>query len=831
MRLESQTRLQVSFQQDPLAATPCEPVAQGGYLGAENQLIRVQVASVDGNGTPTLVWSFDNASFLYRVDIRSTDTAAGTTVLHLPSPPVDQYHQPAAGQAVEVLRAGAKLSESPAEAAAYAAATTGIVTTVTAAFQPDTQEVVIGTALGPPETDSPVVFLRVWQETIAAAGGGPYALGETGVQVTIDPSGGAYHVGDYWIFSVRPGTPTAMSPVYPQRYLDAPQPPEGPRLWICPLAVILWSGGSPTVVDCRNHFGGLVTVGDGECCCICVSVDAVGGEGLQALINRYINRGPITFCLEPGTYSLPRPLVLTRGHSGVTIKACGPGVVIEPVDPAGRQFLLGLLILDQPDDFELRGVELHLPLAPFALTAAQRKAAGAALLSDRRSLASAFLSRLGLSLGVYLAGGGGAAIRDCTFVFPPAGDGVFGAGVFAVGSVDGLELEGNRFEANQPDPTTLTQLTGSLEADNRPQLRYGYLQIPSRVLEPGFAGLAGAAQVGEAAGATVRDARMAARAAAAAASAPVSMPALLDASVSDNDFDGVSVPMFVFGRLGVIRIDGNTVRSSYGGFWLVEARNLFALTMLDRLASVGTSAQDVGSGGLFSLGDPAIMLAVLLGRILPLTPDPADPAGGVGSIQPPRKSVLSSAETLLETLYAGALAPAAAPAGEVAPSPPPAATSFPHELAILFKAPTSATAAAGVAGARGVEPRLYVSRNDVDGPARNTKDESGAALLVAMLDTEEDNSLVCSDNRFSGRAPAGSTVGLVNLLSCAVTGNLVDNEAGGGAATSIVLAPAASRDRIAVAVTGNVFTGRAQLPPRPLAPPFDRWDGLNTELP
>src|SRR6478672_9061012 len=45
MQLRSGATLQVGFQQDPTAATPCDPVAQGGYLGAENQLIRVQVAS------------------------------------------------------------------------------------------------------------------------------------------------------------------------------------------------------------------------------------------------------------------------------------------------------------------------------------------------------------------------------------------------------------------------------------------------------------------------------------------------------------------------------------------------------------------------------------------------------------------------------------------------------------------------------------------------------------------------------------------------------------------------------------------------------------------
>jgi len=107
MRLESTAKLQVSFSQPLGPATPCEPVAQGGYLGAENQLIRVQVARVDA-GIPTLVWGYDNAFFLYRIAGFVVDEAGGTTTLTLESAPVDTYHQPDKGQAVEVLQAAAR---------------------------------------------------------------------------------------------------------------------------------------------------------------------------------------------------------------------------------------------------------------------------------------------------------------------------------------------------------------------------------------------------------------------------------------------------------------------------------------------------------------------------------------------------------------------------------------------------------------------------------------------------------------------------------------------------------------------------------------------------
>ena len=40
---------------------PCQPAATGGYLGAENQMLRVMVTSVDASGVPTIVWGFDDA--------------------------------------------------------------------------------------------------------------------------------------------------------------------------------------------------------------------------------------------------------------------------------------------------------------------------------------------------------------------------------------------------------------------------------------------------------------------------------------------------------------------------------------------------------------------------------------------------------------------------------------------------------------------------------------------------------------------------------------------------------------------------------------------------
>jgi hypothetical protein len=106
MELRSSSRLLVSFDAAAEPDDPCEPAATGGYLGAENQLIRVQVAAVNEDGTFDLLWGWDNASSLYRV----TPDLSSPPVLTLDRQPVDGHHRPRAGQAVELLRAAAELA-------------------------------------------------------------------------------------------------------------------------------------------------------------------------------------------------------------------------------------------------------------------------------------------------------------------------------------------------------------------------------------------------------------------------------------------------------------------------------------------------------------------------------------------------------------------------------------------------------------------------------------------------------------------------------------------------------------------------------------------------
>ena len=222
---------------------------------------------------------------------------------------MDSYHFPVQGQAVELLRDAVQLTATD-----YIASPAGFVSTLTAGYAPASMSLALS---GEPPGDylsaaaTPQLYLRVWQATAHAQAGQAIPLGDTGVAVTLTSSTGIFHVGDFWHFALRPVQPAI---VYPARYLSAPQPPDGPRTWACPLAVLTWDGGNATAASCVPLFSGLTgqsAGGSGGCCTVTVGPsDVDDGASLQALLNRYATQGPITVCLEPGTYTLPAPLVL-----------------------------------------------------------------------------------------------------------------------------------------------------------------------------------------------------------------------------------------------------------------------------------------------------------------------------------------------------------------------------------------------------------------------------------------------------------------------------------------------------------------------------------------
>ena len=380
MRLVPQARLQVGFTQTASSSDPCDPVATGGYLGADNQLIRVQTVN-DSTGA-NLIWGYDNASFLYRVALVSDGT-----MLTLANDPPDAFHAPQTGQLVEVLRTAAVLGREPDETGAagsgsilrVAAEAEGFRATLARPYGPitpgdSTNYIVLNSALPPEFVDSPLpLFLRVWQaELTLPAGGGTVTLADpftgisTGVNATI-AAPGALPDGAFWQVAVRPATPQG---VYPEELLTEPQAPHGPRRWVCPLALVT---SEQHVTDCRNIFVDLVTLTRRRpgCCSVGISPsDVTGATSLQALIDDaaalgIASAGAVIVCLGPGEYPLTQSLRLDQRHSGMTIESCGEGASLYADASADlAQFADGLVVVQTAARVTLRGLTLSAPLAP-----------------------------------------------------------------------------------------------------------------------------------------------------------------------------------------------------------------------------------------------------------------------------------------------------------------------------------------------------------------------------------------------------------------------------------------------------------------------------------
>ncbi len=849
MRLLPQSLLQISFPPLP-PPDPCEPQAPGGYLGADNQMIRIQIS-----GPNKFLWGYDNASFLYRVDVVDPQT------VHLQSRPVDAFHQPRAGQAVEVLRSAAKLANGE-----YVASASGVVATLTAPYNPDTQNIALPAPLpaeygdgNPAHPAPPRVFMRVWEQEITFTPGTAVALGNTGLQVTLTTSGGApFHPGAYWMIAVRPSTPAK---VYPQRYLDGPQPPDGPRLWACPLGVISWSGGVLKVADdCRKHICTLADACGGKgggCCTVNVSpAELSGDKTLQSVIDTLANRGEITLCLAPGVYALPKSLVLGPEHSNLTIEACHDGAVIRAAQGAENNFLQGLVILNRANNVTLRGLRLELPQTPFA-------AAGGSLASFDQPAAAgvsgALVEDLFVSIGLRPFHCALLSVQNCLFRFTVTkSKDCFGVGIFAASECWGLKLIGNRFLRDED----------TLQATQRPlRMFIGYLLAPAASLKQARPPATTQARIP--AGLLVRS-------------------LLQDAVIDGNVFSGLSACVLVYGNTGVIRIEGNTVRECLSGFWLLSLRSVAYAGLLNRVSvknEFAAFATRLHNSILGVVLDPVIQIGSVIARSYPLPAQidlshalqvearrvPASPSKDQMLIQ-------NVFDRLLPLFARAAGAPAAPTGGAPSTAPaggaPPAAPAAP--AAGQKAGQTNVSAAAGPAVERalaltgelarfsqinvqlsaferqalskapehGFPLSLQAAGNDIELLVKR----SASGLGLVVWDDERDTASMATltSNKMRSESPSIPTAMLLMVERCAVSANLIFNEQAAAsekvqAVPSLLMftgseVPSGGGSPIAPSsVTGNVFRGKTLLPPRPALvppapPPMDTWDFFNTEL-
>jgi hypothetical protein len=298
------------------AADLCSPSVQSGYLGAENQAIRVEV----GSGGNTLRWGFDNASPLYRVVV--TTDAAGAPVVQFLQPPRDEAHWPLAQQVVELLPWSAVLPNGEK----VADTDNGFLAKVTAAYDPATQTIKV-------TPDVPAAFGSTWQSRSDAANigtlqgsyfylrvwnrgadiasppeipftvGTPVELADTGITVTI--TGTTMRPGDFWIIAARPESPAKVVPWA----LESGRLAEGIRRFCAPLGTVHWRPGGPqTANDCRNTFEPLTAPRSG--CCVTLTP----GSAWQHAVDELAGLDDICLCFSPGDYSTTKTVVLHNKH-------------------------------------------------------------------------------------------------------------------------------------------------------------------------------------------------------------------------------------------------------------------------------------------------------------------------------------------------------------------------------------------------------------------------------------------------------------------------------------------------------------------------------------
>ncbi len=341
--VRSKVRLSVGFSGAGATEDPCKPRVTQGYLGAENQAIRVQLTA--GN---RFLWAYDNGEPLYRVEIsNSTPAADGSIELTFLTPPLDPVLFPLQGAVIEILPWGALLANREKVAQAH-----GHLARVTASYDPGTGSLRIAPAvpiemqewlnageraaiLNPLGDDDPprYFYARIWQPGPESAAdldhpftpGTGVALAGTGLVLTFSGFG---LPGDYWVIAARPNTPER---VVPWRLLDAAAP-FGPQRFYAVLGLAHWSltaDGTPvaTVEDCRHRFRKLCQV---ESCCTIHVGDGSESHGevddLQAAIEALPPAGGL-ICLLPGTHTAAASIA---GRRNVVIQGCGPRSRVVP---------------------------------------------------------------------------------------------------------------------------------------------------------------------------------------------------------------------------------------------------------------------------------------------------------------------------------------------------------------------------------------------------------------------------------------------------------------------------------------------------------------------
>ena len=232
---------------DQAAVDLCTPTAAGGFVGLENQLYRIQVHDLTVDKRPIVKWSRDNATV---VTSWSKTAGADLTVGSIGPDAVLGF---ASDQWVELLDDGHELEDAPGTMVRLIKAdgTTLTVDTASTTDSIDHDDFTVGSAKIRRWDSAPTITIDFDTWTTL----------ELGVQVSFAP--GTYRRGDYWLVPAR----TAIADVvWPRDSAGHPlsRPPAGVGHAYADLALVVSSGGTISVTDCRRRFPSLTTLTAGD---------------------------------------------------------------------------------------------------------------------------------------------------------------------------------------------------------------------------------------------------------------------------------------------------------------------------------------------------------------------------------------------------------------------------------------------------------------------------------------------------------------------------------------------------------------------------------------
>ena len=200
--------------------------APGGYLGLESHLYRVEIHDDGSLGSASFKWSRDNGSVVFGIA-----EFVGPESVRLVSTP-DSWPTLGVGDTVEI-------SGESSERLGRVGTLARVV-----AVDADNGQVTFDRPVAAHRSE-PLPRARIWEGAQLVTGTEPIGL-EAGIEVRF--SDGDFRAGDYWTFPARVSTGAVEWPE---------EPPQGPEHRSCPLALVTWERGDPTVRDCRRVFSPL----------------------------------------------------------------------------------------------------------------------------------------------------------------------------------------------------------------------------------------------------------------------------------------------------------------------------------------------------------------------------------------------------------------------------------------------------------------------------------------------------------------------------------------------------------------------------------------------